>query len=97
MNTPLNCDFLLTQVQQQLPQKKDRVLHCELITPQRELYQRLIHRFKEVMKEDRGKETNEGASMLMQLRKASNHPLLLRNLYTDDILMKMAKQLTKVN
>lgn len=97
MNTPLNCDFLLTQVQQQLPQKKDRVLHCELIPPQRELYQRLIHRFKEVMKEDRGKETNEGASMLMQLRKASNHPLLLRNQYTDDILMKMAKHLTKVN
>uniref|UniRef100_K1QBX6 DNA helicase n=1 Tax=Magallana gigas TaxID=29159 RepID=K1QBX6_MAGGI len=86
---------LKSEVQQQLPQKKDRVLHCELIPPQRELYQRLIHRFKEVMKEDRGKETNEGASMLMQLRKASNHPLLLRNQYTDDILMKMAKQLTK--
>lgn len=86
---------LKSEVQQQLPQKKDRVLHCELIPPQRELYQRLIHQFKAVMKEDRGKETNDGASMLMQLRKASNHPLLLRNQYNDDILMKMAKQLTK--
>ncbi|XP_056013599.1 SWI/SNF-related matrix-associated actin-dependent regulator of chromatin subfamily A containing DEAD/H box 1-like isoform X2 [Ostrea edulis] len=86
---------LKSEVQQQLPQKRDRVLYCDLIPQQRALYHRLIQQFKQVMKEDRVKQSNDGASMLMQLRKASNHPLLLRNHYTDDIVRKMAKQLTK--
>ena len=89
--------FFVPQVQQQLPQKKDQVLHCDLIPPQRALYQRLIQQFKQVIKDVQGKDTNDGASMLMQLRKASNHPLLLRNHYNDEILLKMAKKLTKVN
>nr|XP_022344572.1 SWI/SNF-related matrix-associated actin-dependent regulator of chromatin subfamily A containing DEAD/H box 1B-like [Crassostrea virginica] len=86
---------LKSEVQQQLPQKKDQVLHCDLIPPQRALYQHLIQQFKQVIKDVQGKDTNDGASMLMQLRKASNHPLLLRNHYNDEILLKMAKKLTK--
>ncbi|XP_061176212.1 SWI/SNF-related matrix-associated actin-dependent regulator of chromatin subfamily A containing DEAD/H box 1B-like [Saccostrea echinata] len=86
---------LKSEVQRQLPQKKDRVLYCELIPQQRALYQQLITKFKQVIKDDQVKESRDGASMLMQLRKASNHPLLLRNHYTEDKLMKMAKQLTK--
>ncbi|KAG0304198.1 hypothetical protein BGZ98_005812 [Dissophora globulifera] len=38
---------------------------------------------------------NEFANMLMQLRKAADHPMLFRELYTDDKLKKMAKVITK--
>ncbi|KAF9351962.1 hypothetical protein BGX26_010124 [Mortierella sp. AD094] len=35
------------------------------------------------------------ANMLMQLRKAADHPMLFRELYTDDTIKKMAKAITK--
>ncbi|KAF9207315.1 hypothetical protein BGZ49_000730 [Haplosporangium sp. Z 27] len=35
------------------------------------------------------------ANMLMQLRKAADHPMLFRELYTDDIIKQMAKAITK--
>ena len=34
-------------------------------------------------------------SILMELRKCANHPLLVRNLYTNDLLLKMAQVLKK--
>ena len=34
-------------------------------------------------------------SILMELRKCANHPLLIRNLYTNDLLLKMAQTLKK--
>ena len=35
-------------------------------------------------------------NILMTLRKAANHPLLLRSLYTDENLLEMAKKYCKV-
>ncbi|KAF9422652.1 hypothetical protein BGZ76_003749 [Entomortierella beljakovae] len=35
------------------------------------------------------------ANMLMQLRKAADHPMLFRELYTDDIIKKMSKTITR--
>ena len=35
-------------------------------------------------------------NILMTLRKAANHPLLLRSLYTDETLLEMAKKYCKV-
>ncbi|KAF9113067.1 hypothetical protein BGX27_002272 [Mortierella sp. AM989] len=35
------------------------------------------------------------ANVLMQLRKAADHPMLFRELYTDDVIKKMAKAITK--
>lgn len=35
-------------------------------------------------------------NILMTLRKAANHPLLLRSLYTDETLLKMASKYCKV-
>ena len=35
-------------------------------------------------------------NILMMLRKAANHPLLLRNLYKDETLLEMAKKYCKV-
>lgn len=36
------------------------------------------------------------SNILMLLRKAANHPLLLRSHYKDDVLFKMAKKYCKV-
>ena len=36
------------------------------------------------------------SNILMLLRKAANHPLLLRNHFNDSILLKMAKKYCKV-
>lgn len=37
------------------------------------------------------------SNILMLLRKAANHPLLLRNFYKDGTLLEMAKKYCKVN
>ena len=48
-----------------------------------------------------GKENDDKAikdrqgSILMELRKCANHPLLIRNLYTNELLLKMAQLLKK--
>ena len=36
------------------------------------------------------------SNIVMMLRKAANHPLLLRNLYQDEALLEMAKKYCKV-
>ena len=38
----------------------------------------------------------QGSAMLMQLRKAANHPLLHRSHYTDQLIDKMAADLCQV-
>lgn len=43
--------------------------------------------------DDVSTEVRRGAGMLMNLRKASNHPLLIRTIFTDTKLKKMAKLL----
>ena len=44
-----------------------------------------------------GNKINEtsGSNVLMDLRKASNHPMLFRRLYTDDLLREMSKECLK--
>ena len=41
------------------------------------------------------KSINEFANVLMQLRKAADHPMLFRELYKDSDLKKMAREITK--
>ena len=64
-------------------------------------YQKLIDKYTndlnssgQVLEDDEfenSEEVKRGAAMLMDLRKAANHPLLLRTLYTDVKLRKLAK------
>lgn len=59
---------------------------------QQVLYDDLKHQFSCRLNEA----GESGASMLMQLRKAANHQLLHRRLYTDQRLREMAQRLVKV-
>lgn len=40
--------------------------------------------------------TSRAMGFLMELRKAANHPLLIRDYYTDDMLSTMAQNYCKV-
>lgn len=40
--------------------------------------------------------SSSGAGMMMQLRRAANHPLLLRRIFDDDKLLSLSKLMLKV-
>ncbi|KAK6170036.1 hypothetical protein SNE40_018524 [Patella caerulea] len=92
--------FLLRRLKKdvlsQMPKKYERTENCVMIPDQQELYDSLIQKFNQEI-EDRTDAVlqNGGASMFMQLRKAANHPLLIRKHYDDEKLTRIAKDLSK--
>ena len=70
--------------------------HVPLSSDQRELYDKLKKKFCEEVRDVSDHPKRGGASMLMELRKAANHHLLLREKYDDKKLKQMAKQILKV-
>ncbi|KAH9504929.1 ATP-dependent helicase smarcad1 [Bulinus truncatus] len=86
---------LKRDVLQQLPKKTEHIERCQLIPKQQELYDRLVTKYSQELGENGESAPNGGVGIFMQFRKAANHPLLLRNLYTDDLLSKMAKDIAK--
>ena len=90
-------DFLsLTKVLTQMPKKQMHIEHVPLSSDQRELYDKLKKKFCEEVRDVSDHPKRGGASMLMELRKAANHHLLLREKYDDKKLKQMAKQILKV-
>ncbi|CAL1534122.1 unnamed protein product [Lymnaea stagnalis] len=86
---------LKRDVLQQLPKKTEYIERCTLIPMQQELYDRLITKYNQELGENTDSAPGGGVGIFMQFRKAANHPLLLRNLFTDDMLKKMAKDIAK--
>lgn len=97
---------LKADVLKQLPVKSDVVKLCPMAPEQRLIYDDLIKSYtrdienessSDSSKENKDNEVpiRKGAGMLMQLRKAANHPLLLRVLYDDKKLKRMTKDLLK--
>ena len=85
---------------QQLPKKVESVEQCSMVPYQQELYDDLKEKFQKNMSLDeelRDKSIPNGAGMLMQLRKAANHPLLHRKHYDSDKLRKMSKLMIRVS
>ncbi len=84
----------------QLPQKTEHIEKVPMSEEQSELYEDLKKKFSEEVaaKEDKddGVKSKGGATMLMELRKAANHHLLVRRKYNDQKLRKMAKAMLKV-
>ena len=83
------------QVLKQLPEKVDTVYKCPLAFEQRELYDDLVKKYTDVVK-DPNLKTGSGASVLMDLRKAANHHLLHRIQYTDDKMRQMSNLMLEV-
>lgn len=86
------------QVLKHLPTKTRRVEYCELTASQRAIYEAEQKRVREVLEaREAGAKPNskETTNCMMNLRKASIHPLLFRRIYDDKTLSKMAKQAVK--
>ncbi|VDD91189.1 unnamed protein product [Enterobius vermicularis] len=84
---------LLQQFQQVLgclPKKHEKVICCEMIEAQKRIYSNLLRQFREVVSGEIA-----ASSRLMQLRQVSNHPLLYRSHYTDDLVIQIGKVLCK--
>lgn len=73
-----------------LPEKTDEVIRCVLTKKQEHMYKNLVEKFSAEANEST--EVN-GVGMMMQLRKLANHPLLVRDYYTEAQLKIMAKKL----
>lgn len=84
---------LKKDVLQQLPAKHDHVIKVDLTETQRQLYNdSFINCSKQFKQSDA---SSQYSNILMLLRKAANHPLLLRSHYKDDVLLEMAKKYCK--
>lgn len=73
-----------------LPKKHEKVICCEMIEAQKRIYSNLLRQFREVVSGEIA-----ASSRLMQLRQVSNHPLLYRSHYTDDLVIQIGKVLCK--
>ncbi|ODV80562.1 uncharacterized protein CANTADRAFT_88493 [Suhomyces tanzawaensis NRRL Y-17324] len=106
MMTPFVLRRKKEQVLQHLPAKCHEIVRCELTETQRKIYdakldhakstraererRKLLTR-KEDLEEAKNNPIPSSSNVLMALRKASLHPLLFRNEYTDEKLEKMSK------
>ncbi|GFU47913.1 hypothetical protein NPIL_450051 [Nephila pilipes] len=93
---------LKKDVLQDLPAKTDETRLCPMTEDQAMKYASLVKTFsaefdtkQEKDKEKEKDSPSSGAGMMMQLRRAANHSLLLRRYYDDDKLLKMSKAILK--
>lgn len=82
----LKCDVL-----QDLPKKTDHVIKIPMAPSQKEQYEQLVASYKNV--NEFGQNTYNGMSIMTDLRKLSNHPLLMRFYYDYNKLEEIAKLL----
>nr|XP_022916427.1 SWI/SNF-related matrix-associated actin-dependent regulator of chromatin subfamily A containing DEAD/H box 1 homolog [Onthophagus taurus] len=82
---------LKRDVLKDLPKKTDYMLQVAMAPTQEEQYQQLVKIYKEAGDSDQGK--YNGITIMTELRKLSNHPLLLRYHYQNKDLPSIAKKL----
>lgn len=82
---------LKQDVLQQLPVKHEEERYCPMTPYQQSCYVNMVATLSKEFKESQDAQTG----MLMKLRRASNHPLLLRNHYDLDKLRTMSQVLLK--
>ncbi|MCJ1242950.1 hypothetical protein MMC30_000146 [Trapelia coarctata] len=98
MMTPFILRRKKHQVLKHLPTKTRRVEYCELTTSQRDIYKGEEKRVREILEAREAGvkiKSKETTNCMMNLRKASIHPLLFRRIYDDTTLSKMAKKAVK--
>ncbi|KAH1015833.1 SWI/SNF-related matrix-associated actin-dependent regulator of chromatin subfamily A containing DEAD/H box 1 homolog isoform X2 [Dendroctonus ponderosae] len=83
---------LKRDVLQDLPKKTDLVVTVAMVPTQKEQYGQLVASYKNISE---GRNTYNGMSIMTDLRKLSNHPLLMRYHYDLDQLKEIAKLLAK--
>jgi SWI/SNF-related matrix-associated actin-dependent regulator 1 of chromatin subfamily A len=92
MMTPFVLRRRKNQVLKDIPPKTSRVVYCDMMIDQYEIYQEEIEKGQQILRDRAAglKPTKASANIMMQLRKAAIHSLLFRKLYTDKAIAKMA-------
>ncbi|KRZ79246.1 SWI/SNF-related matrix-associated actin-dependent regulator of chromatin subfamily A containing DEAD/H box 1B [Trichinella papuae] len=106
--SPFTLRRLKSDVLHQLPEKHEKLQFCELTDLQREIYSEIVAECTEILKSRQENNCSDApssssstsssgrlTSMIMKLRKAANHPLLLRWHYKEKKLNKIAKVMAK--
>ncbi|XP_041979002.1 SWI/SNF-related matrix-associated actin-dependent regulator of chromatin subfamily A containing DEAD/H box 1 homolog [Aricia agestis] len=86
---------LKRDVLQDLPKKTNHTELCPMSERQQTLYKELIAGFAAKDGTIHSTLEKSGISMMMDMRKLANHPLLVRTYYTMDMLRKMADRLAR--
>lgn len=90
---------LKVDVLKELPEKTDEIVICDMTPSQEAKYNSLVDFYRKRREEMDLKEEKKSAGLLdalMELRKTANHPLLVRNLYTDEKIKEMANIIVEV-
>ncbi|XP_013145747.1 PREDICTED: SWI/SNF-related matrix-associated actin-dependent regulator of chromatin subfamily A containing DEAD/H box 1 homolog isoform X2 [Papilio polytes] len=86
---------LKRDVLQDLPKKTNHTELCPMSGKQQMLYKNLIAAFSAKDGTIHATTEQSGLSMMMDMRKLANHPLLLRYHYTENVLRKLAGRLVR--
>lgn len=86
---------LKRDVLQDLPKKTDELVIVPMAPTQSEQYKELVFQFQNVGKDEATSATVSAMTMMSDLRKLSNHPLLLKYYYQYEDLAQMAKILAR--
>lgn len=76
-----------------LPKKTDYIHKVPMSTVQKEYYKDLVEYYTNQRGEILGTPEVAGISIMMEMRKAANHPLLMRHYFSDERLRFFSKQL----
>lgn len=82
------------QVLRGLTEKTERNVLCDMTERQANMYHDVLQRTKVALADETGGKkaaTKDSANVLMDLRKAANHPLLFRSLYDDKKIAALAR------
>lgn len=85
---------LKKDVLQSLPTKTEHKVKIKMTTTQREQYNELVESYKSENGIVKATHDQSGMAMMMDMRKLSNHPLLMRYYYSDDDVKQIAKRLS---
>lgn len=97
MMTPFVLRRKKDQVLQHLPSKSHQVVYCEMTEQQNVVYHKELQASREAMEARKAgkKGVKSVGNVLMQLRKASLHHLLFRQIYSDKVIKQMAKEIMR--
>lgn len=86
---------LKRDVLKDLPRKTDHTVSCAMSDEQQRKYKELIESYSAQDGVIHSTNEQSGMSMMMEMRKLANHPLLLRHYYTEEQLHTIAHRLAR--